>query len=246
LSFIIRVYVFGPTFRAEHSHTTRHLAEFWMIEPEIAFADLVTNLEIAEDFVKFLVKHVLETCTEDLEFLQKWGEPNLIKTLRKVVDESFGKITYTEAVKVLQESKQKFSTSIKWGDDLGREHEKYLTDKEGKPIFVTDYPAKIKPFYMRENSDGTTVACMDLLVPEVGELIGGSAREERLDVLTKRISAYGLNQESYSWYSDLRRFGTVPHAGFGMGFERFIQFVTGIKNIRDVIPIPRHAGNCKF
>jgi len=218
-----------------------------MVEPEIAFANLADDMDIAEDFVKAATKHVLENCTEDLDFFQKWVEPGLLKMLRTAADEPFGRVTYTEAVAILQKSGQKFSFPVSWGLDLAREHEKFITEHFGnRPVFITDYPSEIKPFYMRENEDGKTVACMDLVVPDVGELIGGSAREERFDVLSKRMEKHNLSPETYGWFLDLRKFGTVPHAGFGMGFERFVQFVTGVKNIRDVIPIPRHVGYCKF
>ncbi|BBM97614.1 asparaginyl-tRNA synthetase [Marchantia polymorpha subsp. ruderalis] len=238
------VYTFGPTFRAENSHTTRHLAEFWMIEPEIAFADLKDDMNCAEDYIKFLCQWLLDHCLDDMEFLAKMYDKTAVERLRMVASTPFVRITYTEAVETLQKvKKKKFEKKVEWGIDLASEHERYLTEEiYKKPVIVYNYPKDIKAFYMRLNDDGKTVAAMDVLVPKVGELVGGSQREERLDVLIQRLEEMKLPKEPYEWYLDLRRFGTVKHAGFGLGFERMILFATGIENIRDVIPFPRYPG----
>jgi len=241
------IYTFGPTFRAENSNTSRHAAEFWMIEPEMAFCDLAQNCDLAEAFVKHLVRTLLEQCSEDLEFFSQRIDKDLIPRLRHVLDASFGRLTYTEAIARLEQSGQSFEYPVSWGINLQAEHERYLSEKLlGRPVFVTDYPKDIKAFYMRRNEDGKTVAAMDLLVPGVGELIGGSQREERLDVLEDAIRGHGLDPAAYGWYLDTRRYGTVPHAGFGLGFERMIMYATGMPNIRDVIPFPRTPRNCEF
>ncbi len=241
------VYTFGPTFRAENSNTPRHLAEFYMIEPEMAFCDLKGNQDLAEAFLKSLVEQVMEACRPDLEFLTKWYEPELLKTLDGLVNSRFERITYTEAVAALQKSGKNFEFSTEWGADLQSEHERYLTEELfGKPVIVTDYPRAIKAFYMRANDDGQTVGAMDVLAPRIGEIIGGSQREERYDVLKQRIAEQGMPEEAYWWYLDLRRFGGVEHAGFGLGFERMLMYLTGMKNIRDVIPFPRTPGNAEF
>ncbi len=241
------VYTFGPTFRAENSNTRRHLAEFWMIEPEMAFADLSDDADLAEDYLRFLFAFVLENCEEDLAFFNKWVDKTLLETLSPLVDSPFKRISYTEAVDVLTKAPEKFEFPVEWGCDLQSEHERYLTEKHFRsPVTVTDYPKEIKSFYMRLNDDGKTVAAMDVLLPQVGEIIGGSQREERLDTLSDRIREDGFQPEDYWWYCDLRRFGTVPHAGFGLGFERVVQFCTGMKNIRDVIPFPRTPRNVEF
>ncbi len=241
------VYTFGPTFRAENSNTRRHLSEFWMIEPEMAFADLDDDAKLAEDYIRYLMKSVLENCGEDLEFFNKRILKGLIDNLKGIAESSFERITYTKAIEILENADVKFEFPVHWGTDLQSEHERYLTEKYFKrPVIVTDYPKEIKAFYMRMNGDGKTVAAMDVLVPGVGEIIGGSQREERLDVLTERISSMGQNIDDYWWYLDLRRFGTVPHAGFGLGFERMVQFCTGMQNIRDVIPFPRTPRNAEF
>ncbi|MDR2897843.1 MAG: asparagine--tRNA ligase [Spirochaetaceae bacterium] len=235
-----RVYTFGPTFRAENSNTTRHLAEFWMIEPEMAFTDLEGNMDIAEEFVKYLMNWALTKCREDMEFFNARIQPGLIDTLTHVANSDFVRITYTDAVAELEKNADKFEFKPFWGCDLQSEHEKYLTEVVfGKPVIVTDYPKEIKAFYMKLNDDGKTVRAMDVLVPQLGEIIGGSQREERYDVLSERISSLGLSPEDYSWYLDLRRFGTVTHSGFGLGFERLLLYITGLGNIRDVIPYPR-------
>jgi asparaginyl-tRNA synthetase len=234
------VYTFGPTFRAENSNTSRHLAEFWMIEPEMAFADLKANMECAESFLRYVIRYVME-------FFDTFIEKGLINRLRLVADSSFAHLTYTEAIEILQKSGRSFEFPYSWGSDLQSEHERYLAEEYcKKPVILTDYPQQIKAFYMRINEDQKTVAAMDVLVPKIGELIGGSQREERLDVLKQKITAFGLAPESYWWYLQLREYGTVPHAGFGAGFERLIQFVTGMENIRDVIPFPRFPGHAEF
>lgn len=241
------VYTFGPTFRAENSNTARHAAEFWMIEPEIAFANLQDNMDLAEDMMKYIINFVLESAPEEMEFFNKFIDKELFKKLGNVVDSSFEHISYTEAVKILKNAEESFEYPIKWGHDLQTEHEKYLTEKHiGKPVFVIDYPKDIKAFYMRMNDDGKTVAAMDLLVPGVGEIIGGSQREERYDYLEKRIHELGLNMEDYWWYMDLRRYGGTKHAGFGLGFERTVMYLTGMSNIRDVIAFPRTVKNAEF
>jgi asparaginyl-tRNA synthetase len=242
-----KVYTFGPTFRAENSHTKRHLAEFWMIEPEIAFADLNDDANLAEDFLKYIFRAVLDERGDDMAFFAKFVNPDAVKRLEQFVSQSFERIDYTEAVKVLERSGEKFEFPVAWGVDLQSEHERYLTEKHvGRPVVVMNYPKDIKAFYMRVNDDGRTVAAMDVLAPGIGEIIGGSQREERLDVLDGRIRSMGLKPEDYWWYRDLRRYGSVPHAGFGLGFDRTVSYVTGIENIRDVIPFPRAAGQADF
>ena len=245
-----RVYTFGPTFRAENSNTTRHLAEFWMIEPEVAFAQLEDNMALAEDFLKFLFQAVLKDCREDLEFFDAHVEKGIISTLESVAASKFAHMTYTDAVKELEKAVAggaRFEFPASWGCDLQSEHEKYITEKVVKgPVILTDYPKEIKAFYMKQNSDGKTVRAMDVLVPRLGEIIGGSQREENCAALSRRIQEAGMHPEDYSWYLDLRRYGSVPHSGFGMGFERLIQYVTGMSNIRDVIPFPRAVGQAEF
>jgi asparaginyl-tRNA synthetase len=242
-----RVYTFGPTFRAENSNTARHLAEFWMIEPEASFADLEDNMRLAEDFLKFLFTTALEKCAEDLAFFDAHIQKGVVDTLRKVVESRFSHITYTEAVKELEKQSGKFTFKPFWGCDLQSEHEKFLTEAvAGGPVIVTDYPEEIKAFYMKMNDDGKTVRAMDVLVPRLGEIIGGSQREENLERLESRMAELGMHVADYSWYLDLRRFGSVPHSGFGMGFERLILYVTGMTNIRDVIPYPRTPGVAAF
>jgi len=241
------IYTFGPTFRAENSNTARHLSEFWMIEPEMAFYDLDDNMDLAEDYLKYLFSYVLDHCAEDLEFLAERSDPELPNTLRKIASSTFERITYTQAIQILESSGEKFEYPVKWGIDLQTEHERFLTEKHfKKPVIVRDYPKNIKAFYMRLNDDDRTVGAIDVLVPKVGEIIGGSQREERLDVLEKRIRESSLDPETYWWYLDTRKFGTVPHSGFGLGFERTVQFVTGMANIRDVIPFPRTPRNASF
>jgi asparaginyl-tRNA synthetase len=242
-----QIYTFGPTFRAENSNTPRHAAEFWMIEPEIAFADLEDDMELARDMIKFVLKYVMEKCPDEIEFFNKFFDKELITRLNGVVNSDFGRITYTDAVKILEQHNDEFQYKVSWGCDLQTEHERFLTEKVfKKPLFVTDYPKDIKAFYMRMNEDNKTVAAVDLLVPGVGEIIGGSQREERLDRLIARIKELGLKEEDYSWYLDLRRFGSVKHSGFGLGFERLIMYMTGIPNIRDVLLFPRTAGSAEF
>ncbi len=242
-----KVYTFGPTFRAENSNTSRHLAEFWMVEPEAAFYELEDNMELAEGLLKRIFQDVLSYCPEDMEFFNRQFDNTLIETLRHIVRSDFVRLTYTEAVDILEKSGRKFDFPVGWGIDLQSEHERYLTEEHfKKPVILYNYPRTIKPFYMRVNDDGKTVRAMDVLVPKIGEIIGGSEREYRLDVLESRMKELGLDAENYEWYADLRRYGTVPHSGFGLGFERVIQFVTGIANIRDVIPFPRTPGNCDF
>ncbi|MBP7864935.1 MAG: asparagine--tRNA ligase [Acidobacteria bacterium] len=241
------VYTFGPTFRAENSNTPRHLAEFWMIEPEAAFCDLEGDARLAEDFLRYLTSYVLENCAEDLAFFDQWVEKGLVEALRKVADTPFERVTYTEAVRILETSGQTFEFPPRWGMDIQTEHERYLAETHfKKPVIVTDYPKEIKAFYMRCNEDGKTVRAMDILVPRIGEIIGGSQREERHDVLLERIRESGLDERNYWWYLELRKFGGTPHAGFGLGFERAMMFVTGMKNIRDVIPFPRTPQNAEF
>ncbi len=241
------VYTFGPTFRAENSNTSRHLAEFWMIEPEMAFCDLEGNMALAEAFLKFVFQRVLETCQEDLEFFNERIDNTVLQTAEHIITSEFKHITYTEAIALLEKADRTFDYPVSWGLDLQSEHERYLAEELFKqPLIVTDYPTEIKAFYMRLNEDGRTVRAMDVLAPKVGEIIGGSQREERLDVLEQRIKAQGLPIADYWWYLDLRRYGTVPHAGFGLGFERLVQFMTGMTNIRDVIPFPRVPQNIEF
>ena len=244
-----QVYTFGPTFRAEKSNTPRHAAEFWMIEPEVAFADLNDNMDLGEEMVKYLINHILEKCADDIELFAKFVDKTLMDTLRNTLDNEFERITYTDAVNLLQRCKKakKFEYYPEYGQDLQTEHERYLTEKHfKKPVIVYDYPKEIKPFYMRVNDDDKTVAAMDLLVPRIGELVGGSQREERLDVLESRIAETGMESDDYWWYLDTRRFGSAPHAGFGMGFERMLMLLTGVTNIRDVIPFPRTPKNLEF
>jgi asparaginyl-tRNA synthetase len=241
------VYTFGPTFRAENSNTTKHAAEFWMIEPEIAFADLDDYMDLAEDMLKYIISYVLENAPEEMEFFNKFIDTTLLDRLNNVANSNFVRVTYTEALELLRKSGEKFEYPIDWGSDLQTEHERYLTEKVfQKPVFVTNYPKDIKSFYMRLNDDNKTVACADLLVPGVGEIIGGSQREERLDVLEAIMKEKGLNQEDYWWYMDLRKYGGTKHAGYGLGFERAIMYITGMANIRDVIPFPRTVKTAEF
>jgi asparaginyl-tRNA synthetase len=241
------VYTFGPTFRAENSNTSRHLAEFWMIEPEMAFCDLEGDADLAEDFLKYIFNYVLETCPEDMAFFQERINDQVMANAQKIIHEKFERISYTEAIKLLEKSGKDFEFPVKWGLDMQSEHERYLAEELfKKPVVVMDYPTEIKAFYMRLDDSGQTVRAMDVLAPGIGEIIGGSQREERLDVLENRIKSAGLNPEDYWWYLDLRRYGTVPHAGFGLGFERLVQFITGMGNIRDVIPFPRSPLNADF
>ena len=242
-----KVYTFGPTFRAEKSYTQRHAAEFWMIEPEMAFAELNDNMDVAEAMIKYVISYVLENCPQELEFLNKFMDKELIERLTAVANSDFGRVTYTDAIKMLEEHNDEFEYKVSWGCDLQTEHERYLTEKIfRKPVFVTDYPKEIKAFYMRLNDDGKTVAACDCLVMGIGEIIGGSQREERLDLLESRIKELGLDPEDYSWYLDLRRYGGVKHSGFGLGFERLVMYLTGISNIRDVLPFPRTTGSADF
>jgi asparaginyl-tRNA synthetase len=259
-----QVYTFGPTFRAENSNTSRHLAEFWMVEPEVAFNDLTDNMDLAEEFLKYICGYILDNCTDDLKFLHdrdateqtqkpanERNELGLVERLEFVVNNEFKRLTYTEAIEVLKNStpykKKKFKYEVEWGTDLQSEHERYLVEKEFKcPVILTDYPASFKAFYMRQNDDGKTVAAMDILFPGIGEIIGGSQREERLDVLKKKMADFDIEEEELWWYLDTRKFGTTPHAGFGLGFERMVMFVTGMSNIRDVIPFPRTPDNADF
>ncbi|MDD6040200.1 MAG: asparagine--tRNA ligase, partial [Clostridia bacterium] len=241
------VYTFGPTFRAEKSYTPRHAAEFWMVEPEIAFADLFDDMELAESMLKYVISHILEQAPEEMAFLNTFVEKGLIDRLTAIVNSDFARCSYTEAIEILKSCGQKFDYPVEWGVDLQTEHERYLSEKHfGRPVFVYDYPKEIKAFYMRLNDDNKTVAASDLLVPGVGELIGGSQREERLDVLKKRIAECGMKEEDYSYYLDTRRFGTNPHAGFGLGFERLVMYLTGMTNIRDVLPFPRTTGSAEY
>lgn len=242
-----KIYTFGPTFRAEKSYTQRHAAEFWMIEPEIAFADLQDDMELAEAMIKYVIRHVLKKCPYEMEFFNKFVDTGLIERLETVASSDFGRVTYTDAVKLLEEHNDSFDYKVFWGCDLQTEHERYLTEKIFKrPVFVIDYPKEIKAFYMRLNEDGKTVAAMDCLVMGIGEIIGGSQREERLDVLEVRLAECGLNKEDYWWYLDLRKYGSTHHAGFGLGFERLVMYLTGISNIRDVLPFPRTTGTADF
>lgn len=241
------VYTFGPTFRAENSNTVKHAAEFWMIEPEICFADLKDDMDLAEDMLKFVISYVLENCPEEMEFFNQFVDNTLLERLENIVNSDFGRISYTDAVKELEKVNDKFEYKVSWGCDLQTEHERYLSEVVfKKPVFVTDYPMDIKAFYMKQNPDGKTVAAADLLAPGIGEIIGGSQREENLEKLEKRMNDLGLNKEDYWWYLDLRRFGSVTHSGFGLGFERLIMYITGMGNIRDVIPFPRTPNNCEF
>ena len=244
---LTNVYTFGPTFRAENSNTSRHLAEFWMVEPEIAFADLADNAALAEDLIKYVFRAVLEERQDDMAFFDERIQKGAVSRLEGIVSSEFVRMDYTEAVRVLESAKQKFEFPVAWGVDLQSEHERYLTEQHvGKPVVVMNYPKDIKAFYMRLNDDGRTVAAMDVLVPAIGEIVGGSQREERLEVLDRRMGESHLNLDAYGWYRDLRRYGTVPHAGFGLGFERALAYVTGLTNVRDVIPFPRTPGNARF
>ncbi|MDZ8139334.1 MAG: asparagine--tRNA ligase [Nostoc sp. DedQUE04] len=241
------VYTFGPTFRAENSNTSRHLAEFWMVEPEMAFCDLEGDMDLAEAFLKHIFKYVLETCPEDMEFFNERIDKSVLATAENIINNQFERLTYTEAIKLLEKADVKFEYPVSWGLDLQSEHERYLAEQQfKKPVIVTDYPAQIKAFYMRLNDDEKTVRAMDILAPKIGEIVGGSQREERLEVLERRVLAQGLKPEDLWWYLDLRRYGTVPHAGFGLGFERLVQFMTGMGNIRDVIPFPRTPQSAEF
>ncbi len=241
------IYTFGPTFRAENSNTARHLCEFWMIEPEMAFYELEDNMDLAEAFIKYLISYVLENCAQEMEFFEQWIEKGIIQAVSKVAETKFERMDYTEAISILEKSGKGFEFPVKWGMDLQSEHERYLTEEHVKgPTFVVNYPKEIKAFYMRQNEDGKTVRAMDMLVPRVGELIGGSQREERFDQLTNRIREMKLPEEHLWWYLELRKFGSVPHSGFGLGFERFMMYITGMHNIRDVIPVPRFPGFAKF
>ena len=241
------VYTFGPTFRAENSNTVKHAAEFWMIEPEICFADLKDDMDLAEDMVKYIISYVLENAPEEMEFFNKFIDTTLLERLHHVVNSDFARISYTDAIKELEKVNDKFEFPVTWGTDIQTEHERYLSEVVfKKPVFVTDYPKEIKAFYMKENPDGKTVAATDLLVPGIGEIIGGSQREDDFDKLSKRIDELGLDKKDYWWYLDLRRYGSCPHAGFGLGFERMTTHLTGIQNIRDVLPFPRTPKNCEF
>lgn len=241
------IYTFGPTFRAENSNTVKHAAEFWMIEPEICFADLTDDIDLAEAMVKYITKYVMDNAPEEIEFFNKFIDKGLVDRLNKTINEPFGRITYTDAIKKLEKHNDEFEYKVSWGIDLATEHERYLSEKIfGKPVFVTDYPQDIKAFYMKQNPDGKTVAASDLLVPGIGELIGGSQREDDLEKLTKRMDELHMDKTNYWWYLDLRKYGSVPHSGFGLGFERMMMYVTGMQNIRDVIPYPRTPKNCEF
>ena len=242
-----KIYTFGPTFRAEKSNTQRHAAEFWMIEPEIAFADLNDDMQLAQDMIKYVIAYVMENCKQEMEFFNSFVDNGLIERLTKLINSEFAHVTYTEAIAILEKHNKNFEYPVHWGSDLQTEHERFLTEKIfAGPVFVTDYPKEIKSFYMRLNDDGKTVAAMDMLVPGVGELIGGSQREERLDLLEQRIEELGMNINTYQWYVDLRRYGGTKHAGYGLGFERLIMYLTGISNIRDVIPFPRTVNNALY
>jgi len=241
------VYTFGPTFRAENSNTARHASEFWMIEPEIAFADIEDDMELAEEMLKYIIKYVIDNAPEEMEFFNKFIDKGLLDRLNNILNSEFAHVTYTEAIEILKNSGEKFEYTVEWGCDLQTEHERYLTEKKfKKPVFVTNYPKEIKAFYMRLNDDNKTVAAMDLLVPGIGEIIGGSQREERLDVLKSRIKELGLDEKDYWWYLDLRKYGETKHAGYGLGFERAIMYLTGMSNIRDVLPFPRTPKNAEF
>ena len=241
------IYTFGPTFRAEYSNTARHASEFWMIEPEIAFADLTVNMELAEDMIKYIIKYVLDNCPEEMEFFNNFVEKGLFEKLNNVLNNEFGRVTYTEAIEILKNSKKKFEFPVKWGIDLQSEHERYLAEEYfKKPVFVINYPKEIKAFYMKLNEDGKTVGAMDLLAPGIGEIIGGSQREDNYELLVKRMEEVGLDKEGYEFYLDLRRFGSFPHSGYGLGFERMMMYITGMQNIRDVIPFPRTPNNAEF
>ena len=241
-----KIYTFGPTFRAENSNTPRHLAEFWMIEPEVAFNEIEDNMDLAEDMLKYLVKYALDHCKDDVEFLNNMYDKELLGRLQSVVDVPFKRLTYTDAIVILEPNSKKFEFKVEWGTDLQKEHENYLVDHFKGPVILTDYPKHIKAFYMKQNDDGKTVRAMDVLFPWIGEIIGGSQREENYDKLLQRITEMGIHQEDLWWYLETRKFGTCPHAGFGLGFERLVLFVTGMNNIRDVIPFPRTPGNAEF
>ncbi|MBO7374348.1 MAG: asparagine--tRNA ligase, partial [Lachnospiraceae bacterium] len=239
------IYTFGPTFRAENSNTTRHAAEFWMIEPEISFADLEDDMLLAESMIKYIIRYVMENAPEEMNFFNSVVDKGLVERLEHVVNSDFGRVTYTEAIKILEKNNDKFEYKVFWGCDLQTEHERYLTEEVYKrPVFVTDYPKEIKAFYMKLNEDGKTVAAMDCLVPGIGEIIGGSQREDNYDLLLERMNELGLKKEDYDFYLDLRKYGSSRHAGFGLGFERMIMYLTGMGNIRDVIPFPRTVNNC--
>ena len=241
------VYTFGPTFRAENSNTVKHAAEFWMIEPEICFADLKDDMDLAEEMLKYVIKYVLEHCPEEMEFFNNFVDKTVLERLNNVVNSDFGRISYTDAVKELEKHNSEFEYPVSWGVDLQTEHERFLSEKVfGKPVFVTDYPTEIKAFYMKQNPDGKTVAAADLLAPGIGEIIGGSQREDNYEILSEKMKKFGLDEKDYWWYLDLRKYGSTPHAGFGLGFERLIMYVTGMGNIRDVIPFPRTPKNCEF
>ena len=241
------VYTFGPTFRAEYSNTARHASEFWMIEPEIAFADLSANMELAEDMIKYIIKYVMDNCPEEMEFFNAFVEKRLFDKLNNVLNNEFAKVTYTEAIEILENCGKKFEFPVKWGIDLQSEHERFLAEEYfKKPVFVTDYPKDIKAFYMKLNEDGKTVRAMDLLAPGIGEIIGGSQREDNLEILTNRMDELKLDKESYEFYLDLRRYGSFPHSGYGLGFERMMMYITGMQNIRDVLPFPRTPNNAEF
>lgn len=241
------IYTFGPTFRAENSNTSRHAAEFWMIEPEIAFADLEANMELGEAMIKFIIKYVMQECPEEMEFFNQFVEKGLFDKLNNVLQSDFGRLTYTEAIEILKKAPKKFEYAVEWGIDLQSEHERYLAEEHfKKPVYLTDYPKEIKAFYMKLNADGKTVRAMDLLAPGIGEIIGGSQREDDLEILERRMKEVGLELEDYRFYTDLRRYGSFPHAGFGLGFERMMMYITGMTNIRDVIPFPRTPNNALF
>ena len=241
------VYTFGPTFRAENSNTVKHAAEFWMIEPEICFADLQDDMDLAEDMLKYVIKYVIDNCPEEMQFFNQFVDTTLLERLNNVLNSDFGRITYTDAIKELEKHNDEFEFKVSWGVDLQTEHERYLSEKIfKKPVFVTDYPSEIKAFYMKQNPDGKTVAATDLLAPGIGEIIGGSQREDNLEVLQEKMKKLGLDEKDYCWYLDLRKYGSVPHAGFGLGFERAMMYITGMQNIRDVLPFPRTPKNCEF
>jgi len=241
------VYTFGPTFRAENSNTSRHASEFWMIEPEMAFADLTVNMDVAEEMVKYIIKYVMENCPEEIEFFNKFIEKGLTEKLNNILNNDFARLTYTEAIDILIASKHKFDYKVEWGIDLQSEHERFLAENHfGKPVFLTNYPKEIKAFYMKLNEDGKTVRAMDLLAPGIGEIIGGSQREDKLEILEGKMNELGLDKDEYKFYTDLRKYGSFPHSGYGLGFERMMMYITGITNIRDVIPFPRTPGNAAF
>jgi len=242
-----RVYTFGPTFRAENSNTSRHLAEFWMVEPEIAFCDLKQDADIAEEFLKYIIGYVIDNCPQEMDFFNKFIDKNILSTLSHIIESDFTRVTYTEAMDILNKSGHQFEYPVEWGSNLQAEHERYLAEQHfKKPVILTDFPMSIKPFYMRVNDDGKTVAAMDILFPGIGEIVGGSQREERYDILKQRMTQMELKMDDYWWYLELREFGSVPHAGFGLGFDRLVQFVTAMGNIRDVIPFPRTPKNADF